>query len=106
MRSVGWQFKGTIVSVTDGDTYKILVDLGFGVFNKISIRLRGIDCPERHTPEGKIVKEKVTELLTGKSCVIVTFQDKSFDRYVADIELEGIPNLALYLITQGWGNAK
>lgn len=48
-----------LVSITDGDTCVVSIDLGFCVFYKATVRINGIDTPEKNTPEGKIVKKKV-----------------------------------------------
>jgi hypothetical protein len=44
----------------DGDTIKVSLDAGFGVTLKYSCRLFGVDCPERRTTAGKIIKSIVS----------------------------------------------
>lgn len=46
----------SIEKVIDGDTVEAVLDLGFNIFFKVSIRIDGIDTPEKNTPEGKLVK--------------------------------------------------
>ena len=56
--------KGICVSVEwercrDGDTVEVRLRTG----QTVAVRLMGIDCPERHTPEGRAAKEFLDSLL-------------------------------------------
>lgn len=43
-----WFFKrAEVLRVIDGDTVELEVDLGFGVFHRLIVRLLGIDTPDR-----------------------------------------------------------
>jgi len=64
---------GKCVSITDGDTIKILLDN-----QQIKVRLEGIDCPERDQPFGQKAKAFIGELCHGK---VVTVTDMGEDRY-------------------------
>jgi micrococcal nuclease len=46
-------YAATCAKVIDGDTYDLLVDLGFRVFEKVRVRLRGYNAPEMHHPGGQ-----------------------------------------------------
>ena len=65
---------GKVVSVTDGDTIKVLTK------NKTlyKIRLNGIDAPERSQAFGKKSKSNLSKLVAGK---IVDVHFKKTDRY-------------------------
>jgi len=65
---------GKVVSVTDGDTIKILTK------NKTlyKIRLNGIDAPERSQAFGKKSKANLSKLVSGR---IADIQYKKKDRY-------------------------
>lgn len=62
-------YDGKILSIYDGDTFKISVDLGFGVHKVDKFRLYGLDTPESRgkgkCEKGISVKRKVIQLLTG-----------------------------------------
>lgn len=64
---------GRVVSVTDGDTLAILVDQ-----KRITIRLDGIDAPEKSQAFGTRSRQSLADLVFGKSVRVVT---KSKDRY-------------------------
>lgn len=42
-----------LIRVVDGDTVKLRVDCGFGVFVEQTFRLAEVNCPELSTAEGK-----------------------------------------------------
>jgi len=62
-----------VVSVTDGDTIKVLKD-----GKQIKIRLASIDCPERGQPYSKAAKRFTAKLVAGR---IVTIWPTDTDRY-------------------------
>lgn len=41
-----YHYRFVVESVTDGDTVHGLIDLGFGIFQRLSLRLNGLDAPE------------------------------------------------------------
>ena len=52
------------------------------------LRLRGIDCPELDTEEGRRAKRFVESRLKGCDFIVVkTYKDRTdrFDRYLADV---------------------
>jgi micrococcal nuclease len=46
-------YQAKIVEVIDGDTFDLMIDLGFNTFAKERMRLYGIDAPEMRTQAGK-----------------------------------------------------
>jgi micrococcal nuclease len=59
-----YTYRAKIISVYDGDTVTALVDLGFGITNKIKIRLKGINTPEvrgAERPEGIVSRDYLTK---------------------------------------------
>ena len=60
------------ITVVDGDTIKCVLDLGFSIMHKATIRLAGINCPETRTRNlvekelGKKAKARLKELLKGQ----------------------------------------
>lgn len=56
-----------ITKVVDGDTVRVVIDLGFGVLKKVEVRVSGIDTPETRGPQreaGRTVKRWTTRLLS------------------------------------------
>ncbi len=66
-------YKGQVIAVTDGDTIKVLHD---GASE--TIRLEGIDCPEKRQAFGRSAKNFTSDMCFGK---IVTVSPKTRDRY-------------------------
>jgi endonuclease YncB( thermonuclease family) len=50
------EYRAKLHRVIDGDTFELDIDLGFGCWTRQTIRLQGLDCPERNTPEGRAAK--------------------------------------------------
>ena len=86
---------GKCVSITDGDTIKILLDN-----QQIKVRLEGIDCPERDQPFGQKAKAFIGELCHGK---VVTVTDMGEDRYgrTLGVVMVGNKNVNQELIKAG-----
>jgi endonuclease YncB( thermonuclease family) len=61
-------FLGSVVSVLDGDTLKVLHN------NRAErIRLNGIDCPKKGQAYGKRVKQAASALVFGKEVTLQTY---------------------------------
>jgi micrococcal nuclease len=66
-------YKVSEAEVVDGDTVDLLLDLGFDVFLRQRVRLRGIDTPESRTSDpiekiyGNLSKQKITEWCKKKT---------------------------------------
>jgi micrococcal nuclease len=88
-----YQYRASLIRAIDGDTFELAVDVGFKIHNHAIIRLRGIDTPERNTPEGKAAQAFAAHALTNAQQIVVrTFKDQqSFARWVADIWIDGYP---------------
>jgi len=69
----GKVFKDTVVKVSDGDTVKLA---GQG-----SIRLIGVDCPEKAQPGGKEATEFATRALLNKEVEVELCAKQPTDRY-------------------------
>lgn len=81
----------SLVSVIDGDTIEVLIDLGYDVHKNIRLRLRDVNAAEidgDSKEKGNNHKKKLKSLLS-KKLIIQTFKNanfndvKTFDRYVA-----------------------
>ncbi len=75
--------------VVDADTPEVLVPTEpreYGIWAVIAIRVRGLNAPEQHTTEGKMLTETVKERLLQRwtRLQVQTF-NRSFTRYQGDI---------------------
>ena len=81
-------YKAQVDKIIDGDTLLVSFDFNLGISISQKLRLRGIDCPEIDTDEGKKAKRFVeSRLKTCDFIIVKTYKDRSdkFDRYLADI---------------------
>jgi micrococcal nuclease len=86
-------YQAKIVEVVDGDTFDLMIDLGFNTFVKERMRLYGIDAPEMRTQAGKDLAWNLSMQYPGSLPVIVQsveapkskqFRDK-YGRFLAII---------------------
>jgi micrococcal nuclease len=86
-----YEYIARINKVVDGDTIDFIVDLGFGILNKIRVRLLNIDTWEVRGPnkeKGLKAKKRVQEIFEQNPfCVIQTYKDKrgKYGRYLAEV---------------------
>ena len=81
-------YRAEVKKIIDGDTLIARVHLNFRLFIVQKFRLRGIDCPEIDTPEGRHAKRFVEERLNGLDFIVIkTHKDTTdkYDRYLADV---------------------
>ena len=81
-------YQAQVVKIIDGDTLLTSFDFSCDVSISQKLRLRGIDCPELDTEEGKKAKRFVESRLKDCACIIVkTYKDRSdkFGRYLGDV---------------------
>lgn len=78
-------YAAAVSRVVDGDTLAITVALPRGYHHEMKLRLRGLDCPEMDTAEGKTAKRFVEALVANATDVtIYTTKPDKYDRYLAD----------------------
>ena len=100
-----YEYKATIIKVTDGDTVIAEVSLGFRISIEITIRLAGINSPELRGAQkldGIKARDFLRSRILMKSVLIKTYKDKTekFGRWLADIWLDGV-NINQEMITNG-----
>jgi endonuclease YncB( thermonuclease family) len=79
-------YAATLRRVVDGDTLVVALEVSPGVFIEQKLRLRGIDCPEMATPEGRAAKRFVETLLAKTTGVTIhTTEPDKYDRYLAEV---------------------
>ena len=106
--SANYVYRAKLIRVIDGDTYVLDADLGFYVHAHITVRLRGVSCPERNAPGGAEATAWVTSLLTGANLLVTSYRDKmTFARWVCDVKVidpRGEPHdLAAAIVQAGHG---
>lgn len=100
---INYTYNATVVRVVDGDTVILKVDFGFRVFAESPFRLWGINCPEMNTPQGKLAKKRVEELLpVGKEIFAKTYKNPidKYGRYLAELYV-GSKNINQVLVKEG-----
>lgn len=85
-------FRAVGIKATDGDTVRVWIDLGFGVAQRVSIRVEGIDTEEtRGVPldrkeEGEKAKDLTSSLVNEQHLLVdTTKQKQTFARWRGDI---------------------
>ena len=64
-----FEYNARVTKVVDGDTIDAMVDLGFGTWKKVRIRMHGINAPESRTrnleekKKGLAAKARLIEML-------------------------------------------
>ena len=88
-----WEFRAFCKYVVDGDTFDVLIDLGFYNYVYKSIRVRNLDTAELHGVSAAEqqhaieAKNRAKDLILLKPIYLLTYLDPTmtFDRYVADV---------------------
>jgi len=102
-----YEYQATLVRVIDGDTIEVVIDLGFHVAVRQTVRLAGINCPERSTDAGKQATRAVEEWFAnqGSRCVINTRkaegEQEKYGRYLAQVVSRHGADLVADLIAGG-----
>ena len=70
-------YRARIITHVDADTSRVVIDVGFDVNVKLTIRWVGINAPEKSTPEGKAALAWLNEQLPpGEMCILTTVKDR------------------------------
>lgn len=105
-----------VVNVVDGDTYDLLFDLGMHVSITERVRLYGVNTPEiygvkkesEEYSNGVLAKNRVTDLIYGKTILVETIKDKQgkYGRYLVNIYLDNNMSLADLLVAENLAQVK
>lgn len=85
-----YEYKAFVVSVYDGDTITVNIDLGFGVMLKNQkVRLMGISAPEvrgESREAGILSRNYLCDMVINRSVTIRTHKTKEkYGRWLADV---------------------
>lgn len=104
-------FMGFVEHVHDGDTLTVNVDVGFGHFPVVAIRLENIECPELWQDGGPSAAAFVAYLCDHGSPVVLSTgltpksrkQKRTFTRYVGIIKTGNGEDLGDLIYDAGLG---
>ncbi len=94
MRSTLYHYKAIVVSVYDGDTITVDIDIGLHIWSrKVKIRFARIDAPEVRGEErdkGLISRDYLRCLILNKEIIVQTIKDGKgkYGRYIGEIWLK------------------
>ena len=97
-----------VVRVIDGDTLIVVLDLGFTVKLQQTVRLLGIDCPERFSNAGRESSRAIIDIISDQELVMKSHKSGedsrgSFGRYLAEVYIRGNPtSVNQMLVDQGF----
>ncbi|MBA3483142.1 MAG: thermonuclease family protein [Pirellulales bacterium] len=89
-----YEYRATVARIVDADTVVLSIDLGFHAHIVQTVRISGIDAPERFTEAGKAAIASLRELLPA-GVKVTTRTEKAaatekYGRYLAEIWKGGI----------------
>lgn len=90
------KFRAKVVEVIHGDSMKALRD-----GTTVTIRLHGIDCPDRGKPHGDDAAAFTEKAVLGREVTAVVRGDDKYHRIVAEVFLENGKNLNHELLRLG-----
>ena len=106
-----YNYRALVMSVYDGDSITVDIDLGFNNWMKNQkVRLYGIDTPEirgEERPGGLIARDRLRELILDKEIVIKSYRDKTgkYGRWLATIFIKDVDgaweNINQLLLAEG-----
>ena len=73
-------FQARVVGVSDGDTITVL----YGT-TEATVRLNGIDCPEKRQPFGARAKQLTSQLAFGKTVTVRPFGKDRYGRTLGEV---------------------
>lgn len=84
-----FEYTATLITIVDGDTLKLDVDLGFRMHAKEVFRLARINCPELLTLEGMQARAFVAETLAKATALKVhTSRSEKYGRWLAEVSFQ------------------
>lgn len=88
-----YHYRATVLSVYDGDTVTLMIDMGMKHFTRVKVRLSGIDTPEIRTRDdaekarGLAARDYLSERIKGKEVIVHTVKKGKFGRWLGRIWL-------------------
>lgn len=97
-------FPATVTSVRDGDSVRILADLGFRLFEDVHVRLAGMNAAELATDAGKAARDHLAQLAPhGTECTFICYgPDKYGGRWQGTVVTAAGVSLSRQMIADGY----
>jgi len=103
-------YQAKVLRIIDGDTLECMVDLGFKMHHRVTVRLLGVDAPETRTKDlaekamGLEVKGNLERFLDthNNEVYIQTHKQGSFSRWLGQLWLDKDFILDINRLVQGW----
>jgi micrococcal nuclease len=82
-----YQYRARLIRVVDADTLQLAIDLGFSVSVEQTVRLTGLDAPEKHTPAGAAATAFTAAWLAGHPgpYLLETTKREKYGRYLGTV---------------------
>lgn len=80
-----YYFKAKCYDVIDGDTVKLMIDVGFDTYRDKRVRFLNVDTPEKGQVNHKEATDFVKECILNKEVIVKTYKPDSFGRYLGEI---------------------
>jgi len=104
-----YEYKAVCVSVRDGDSAWLEIDMGLRIYHKANCRLFGINTPELNSTDtvqrekAVAAKARLTELIAGKAMTIISKGFDKFGRSLVTIFIDG-NNINQQMIVEGFAD--
>ena len=89
-----YNYTGRLSRTVDGDTIRVLVEVGFSIFTEIIFRLARVDTPELKSKDlnmkAKAIEAKLwlEDLLSGEQLFIDSKSRDRYGRFIAEIYMK------------------
>jgi endonuclease YncB( thermonuclease family) len=101
-RKVEWHTTAEVVEVVDGDTIKVIIDLGWKISLNTSIRIEGINAPEMGTINGSLAKNFAETLVEqGEEIEILSRRLDKYGRSQGKVTLPDGRDFAQVMVESG-----
>ena len=77
-----YYYHATLEEVVDGDTLRLVLDVGFEITLRVLVRLAGINSPEFETKKGREVKAYIEKQLKRANIIVETRRREKYGRYL------------------------
>jgi len=88
LSDLSYYYHAKVLSVYDGDTITVVLDLGLHINFTVNLRLLGVDTPEikgKDRVRGLEVRDYVREKTLNKNVLIKTHKQGKYGRYLATV---------------------
>jgi len=78
-----------VTNIVDGDTFDVAPDWSWNNQSGSTVRIAGYDAPELNEVGGEAAKQKLSNLIFGKTVELKNRVNISYGRLVCDVYLDG-----------------